>query len=385
MTLSAFIRANLEEILQEWENFAGTLAPLKDADKRELRDHAAAVLKVIETDLETPQGEKESIAKSHGEGPQEGSGDTAAEVHATHRVASGFNSEQVMAEFRALRSSVLRLWAQRTEITSPADIQDMIRFNEAIDQAQTESMTRYAKMLHASQNLFLAILGHDVRTPLGAISMGAQVLLQDQSLPAKALKVGLRIHNSAQRMDAIIKDLLDFSSSHLGDGIPVYPQWVDLAVVCRHLVEEARTFHPDREVVFAVEGDVSGMFDSARVAQAFANLISNAIQHGQPDIPVTVTLSGTQGDIRFEVVNQADVIDPSTLQHLFDPAQRFAIRAASARDAGALHHLGLGLYVVKEIVTAHHGKVDVRSSQDEGVTFTLLLPRHQPQRRAEDK
>lgn len=165
MKLSKFIRSNLEVILQDWENFAATMEPLRDADKTELRDHAALVLKVIATDLETAQDEQESIAKSRGLAPQ-GTEDTAAENHAAHRVSAGLNGDQVMAEFRALRSSVLRLWAKHTGIATPEDIQDMIRFNEAIDQAQTESMARYTRMLREAQHLFLAILGHDVRTPL---------------------------------------------------------------------------------------------------------------------------------------------------------------------------------------------------------------------------
>lgn len=144
MKLSTFILSNLECILQEWEDFASTLESMEGANKKELRDHAAAVLKVIAIDLDTPQDEHESIAKSKGLGPQM-SNDTAAEIHAVDRLASGFTGEQVMAEYRALRSSVLRLWAAQVAITTPDDIQDMIRFNEAIDQAQTESMARYAK------------------------------------------------------------------------------------------------------------------------------------------------------------------------------------------------------------------------------------------------
>ncbi|MFC5513089.1 histidine kinase dimerization/phospho-acceptor domain-containing protein [Massilia jejuensis] len=232
MTLSAFIHTHMEAILQEWEDFAATLSPLEGAGEVELRDHAASLLKVIALDLATHQAEQQSIDKSQGHGPQANQ-DTAAEIHAAHRVSSGFTGEQVMAEFRALRSSVLRLRARDRALTSAAEIEDMVRFNEALDQAQSESMARYTQMLREAQNLFLAILGHDVRTPLGAISMGAQVLLHDPALPAKALKVGVRILNSARRMDEIIRDLLDFSTTHLGDGLPIDPHNVDLGTV-RH-------------------------------------------------------------------------------------------------------------------------------------------------------
>jgi signal transduction histidine kinase len=383
MKLSTFILSNLEDILQEWEDFASTLEPLVNANKKELRDHAAAVLQVVAADLDTPQAEHESIAKSQGLGPQ-ATDDTAAEIHAAHRVASGFTGEQVMAEFRALRSSVLRLWARQVDITTAEDIRDMIRFNEAIDQAQTESMARYAKMLREAQNLFLAILGHDVRTPLGAISMGAQVLLQDQTLPAKALKVGLRIFNSSKRMDAIVRDLLDFSTSHLGEGIPVDPHIVDLSEICHGVVEEAKTFHPDRTIEMECEGDLTGAWDGARMAQVFSNLISNAIEHGTPDSVIRISMHGLPTEVVYEVRNAGESIPPAKLRTLFDPVKRFAIRPASERVAARTQNLGLGLYVVKQIVAAHEGEVSVTSDEGDDVVFSARLPRVRPQRRKDD-
>lgn len=383
MKLSTFILDNLETILQEWEAFASTIDPLKDADKLELRDHAAALLKVVALDLDTPQAEHESIAKSRGLAPHQKE-DTAAENHAGHRISAGLNSDQVMAEFRALRSSVLRLWAQRIEVPTSNELQDMIRFNEAIDQAQTESMTRYTKMLREAQNLFLAILGHDVRTPLGAISMGAQVLLLDQSLPSKALKVGLRIFNSSKRMDEIVRDLLDFSTTHLGEGIPIDPHTVDLLEICQSVVEEARTFHPDRKILLTTDGHLIGAWDGSRIAQAFSNLISNAVQHGNPDGIISISVLGTPSEITFSIQNEADIIPSAKLRTLFDPVKRFAIRPASERTASRTQNLGLGLYVVKEIVSAHNGTISVNSSESEGVTFKINLPRLMPHRRSDD-
>lgn len=380
MRLSFFILHNIDEILQEWEDFAVTLAPLEDADRIELRDHAKAVLKVIATDLDTPQVESESIAKSKGLAPVAAI-DTAAEVHAAARMASGLNSDQVMAEFRALRSSVLRLWTVSVAITTPEQIQDMVRFNEAIDQAQSESMARYTKLLRDAQSLFLAILGHDVRSPLGAVSMGAQVLLHDQTLPSKVLKVGLRIFNSSKRVDEIVRDLLDFSTSHLGDGIPIDPYTVDLAEICHNVVEEARTYHPDRNIELVSTGDLIGTWDGPRLAQAFANLISNAVQHGKPDGAIHVAIDGSQPNVSFEVTNDADVIPPAKLRSLFDPVKSFAIRPPSERTMSRVQNLGLGLYVVKEIVRAHEGHIAVSSTQEIGVRFKISLPRLTPHRR----
>lgn len=383
MKLSEFILSNLEEILLEWEAFAATMEPLRLSDPAELRDHAAALLKVVAVDLDTPQAEEQSIAKSQGRAPQAAE-DTIAETHAAHRIGAGLTSDQVMAEFRALRSSVLRLWSRRAEVTTADGIQDMIRFNEAIDQAQTESMARYTKMMREAQHLFLAILGHDVRNPLGAISMGAQVLLHDQTLPAKALKIGLRIFNSSKRMDEIVRDLLDFSTTHLGDGIPIDPHTVDLMEICQSVVEEARTFHPDRKIHLTTDGHLIGAWDGARIAQAFSNLISNAVQHGHPEGIISVSLFGLDDEIQYIINNEAEVIPQAKLRALFDPVKRFAIRPASERVASRTQNLGLGLYVVKEIVNAHNGKVVVSSTEQEGVTFTLSLPRLVPHRRSDD-
>lgn len=383
MRLSIFILDNLEVILNEWEKFAESLAPLEDAGRVELRDHASEILKVIAKDLETPQAADQSIAKSKGMAPFTGV-DTAAEIHAAARMTSGLNSDQVMAEFRALRSSVLRLWAASMAITTVDEIQDMVRFNEAIDQAQSESMARYSKLLRDAQSLFLAILGHDVRSPLGAVSMGAQVLLQDQALPAKVLKVGLRIFNSARRVDEIVRDLLDFSTSHLGDGIPIDPYTVDIREICLNVVEEARTFHPDRKIEFTAVGELVGTWDGPRLAQAFANLISNAVQHGKPEGSIHVSIIGSPQGVVFEVKNDADVIPQAKLKSLFDPVKNFAIRPPSERTMSRVQNLGLGLYVVKEIVKAHSGQITVTSTEEAGVTFSLSLPRLTPHRRDGD-
>ena len=385
MKLSKFILQNLEEILQEWEDFASTIATFNNSMTTvELRDHAEAMLKVIAADLETFQNEQESIDKSQGLAP-DASTETAAEVHAVARLGSGFSGDQVMAEYRALRSSVLRLWSRRTELTTADEIQDMVRFNEAIDQSITESLGRYSEILRESQNLFLAILGHDVRTPLGAITMGAQVLLLDAALPSKAVKVGARILNSAKRVDEIVRDLLDFSTTHLGEGIPVDPHDTHLGDICENLVEEIRTFHADQTIEVVTSGNLRGVWDGPRISQAVSNLLSNAVQHGDPNTAIKVALHGEKEKVIWKIQNHSKVIPVATLRTLFDPVKRFAIRSTEQRVLGNMKNLGLGLYVAREIVKAHDGKIEVVSTKSEGVTFTITLPRQVPHRRKGDK
>ena len=371
--LSRFIRENIEVILQEWEDFAVTLHPLVDSTKHKLRDHAQQMLVAICADLDTYQCEQDSIEKSKGNAPAE-SDDTAAEIHATDRVESGFTIEELMAEYRAMRASVLRLWQQRVKGADELAVRDMLRFNEAIDQSLAESVARFSAMTRDAQNVFLAILGHDVRNPLGAIGMGAQVLLLDDTLPPKYLKVATRIAASTKRVNEIVGDLIDFSTSHLGGGMPIKPAPMDFGPECAHIVEEIRAFHPERQVKLELSGDMRVTWDRARINQALSNLISNAIQHGACDQPVWVTAKG--GDVMtLSIQNLGAPVQPSHLRNLFDPAKRIAVRSASARAGSDSDNLGLGLYITRDIVSAHGGKIAVTSTEAEGTTFTITLPR----------
>lgn len=371
--LSRFIRENIEVILQEWEDFAMTLHPLVDSTKHKLRDHAQQMLMVICTDLDTDQCEQDSIEKSKGNAPDE-CDDTAAESHAADRLESGFTIEELMAEYRAMRASVLRLWQQRVKGADELAVQDMLRFNEAIDQSLTESVARFSEMTRNAQNVFLAILGHDVRNPLGSIGMGAQVLLLDGTLPPKYLKVAARMAASTKRVNEIVGDLIDFSTGHLGGGMPIKPVPLDFGPECTQIVEEIRAFHPERQVKLELSGDMHVNWDRARINQALSNLVANAIQHGAKDQPVWVSVQG--GDMMtLSIQNMGAPMEASHLRTLFDPAQRIAVRSASARAASDSDNLGLGLYIARDIVSAHGGVIAVTSTLTEGTTFTLTLPR----------
>lgn len=378
MNLSSFILGNIEPILQQWEDFARALTRQSAyvMDTTELRDHAEEMLRTVAADLNTPQDAQQSIDKSHGLASQADEY-TAAERHAADRLSAGFTIDQLMAEYRSLRASVLRLWERQVKISDSAEIRDMVRFNEAIDQALTESAARYSVMLQQSQNLFLAILGHDVRTPLGAISMGAQFLLRDKKLPATSHKMASRILNSNKRIDEIVADLLDFASTHLGEGIPVSPSSMNLADVCEDLVEEVRTFHPKHRIALEVNCHSQVVWDSARISQAFSNLIANAIQHGSKTDPITITVNGEEEMIVWTIHNHGDVIAPDKLRTIFDPTKRFALRTTNEGNHNQ-RNLGLGLYITREIIRAHGGKIDITSSEADGTTFTIHLPRQAP-------
>lgn len=379
MNLSSFIMQDMEKILHEWDDFARELTSHAShaIDTAELRDHAEEMLRTIAIDLDTPEALRQSINNSRAVASQTGEY-TAAERHAADRLSAGFTIEQLIAEYRSLRASVLRLWQHQTPILDSARIEDIIRFNEAIDQSLTESITRYSAMLQHSQNLFLAILGHDVRTPLGAISMGAQYLLLDEKLPASSHKMATRILNSSKRIDVIVSDLLDFATTHLGRGIPVSSAAMNLGEVCEDLVEEVRTFHPHHRIVLNKNIDLEVTWDSTRISQAFSNLIANAVQHGSKTDPVTITVSVEDELIVWTIHNNGDVISPEKLRTIFDPAKRVAAQASNGESSPYHQHLGLGLYIAREIIDAHGGKIDIASDEVNGTTFTIHLPRHAP-------
>src|SRR3954451_4463176 len=212
MRLSDFIVANLEPILAEWETFARTHIPAGEAmDVAALRDHAADILKTVAADLQCRQTERERSEKSKGEaGPPAGPADTAAETHGALRAEAGFTLGQMVSEFRALRASVIRLWRAAAGVPGVSEFEDVTRFNEAIDQTLAESLTRYARDLEQSKEMFLAILGHDLRTPLGAIMMSAAGLLMSRGLGHPQQAAASRILTSGTRIKGMVNDLLDF-------------------------------------------------------------------------------------------------------------------------------------------------------------------------------
>ena len=377
MRLSKFITANIEVILQEWEDFAVTLHSLSSASKTQLRDHAKAMLLVICVDLDSAQSVEQGIEKSKGNAP-ETANDTAAESHAIDRLQAGFTIEELMAEYRALRASVLRLWQARVKKADEFDLQDMLRFNEAIDQSLTESISRFSSLMRDSQNVFLSILGHDVRNPLGAISMGTQMIMQDPALPQRHLKVAAQVLRSTERVADIVSDLLDYSTSHLGGGIPVILAEYDLSAEARSVVQEMHLFHPNRLFNADIEDKLTVHWDRARVSQALSNLMANAIQHGASVSPIWISIAAQQDDVVIVIQNEGEVITQEILRAMFDPGKSFVIKSSSERSLSQTTHLGLGLYIAHEIVSAHGGAILVTSTEREGTTFKIQMPKNPP-------
>lgn len=375
--LGSFIQDNMEPILQAWEDFARTIEPpALTMDDTDLRDHARQMLQAISADLATPQTEYERCVKSRGLGKR-GEDETAAETHAEARLLSGYTVVQLVSEYRALRSSVLTLWA--ADIGGdphPAHMDDVTRFNEAVDQALAESVARYEFMVKQTQNMFLAILGHDLRNPLGTVVTGSTFLMQADDLAPKYVLVATRMFNSARRMSKLINDLLDFTRTHLGPGMPIRLRQGSLVAVCEEVVNELRTFHAEQLIELDVPPHLDAIFDEGRIAQVLSNLIGNAIQYGHPDAPVVVRMSAGEADVVISVTNHGEPVAPDKLAAIFDPMVRIA---ASVKNEGEDYiertSLGIGLYISREIVHAHGGSIKLASTAADGTTFTVTIPR----------
>jgi hypothetical protein len=373
MRLADFILSDMEGILKDWQTFAATQLPAAASmSSLALRDHAQQILEAVAKDIVQPQTRVEQAQKSKGLAPQAvGAAATAAQAHAVMRAHSGFDIKQMTAEYRALRTSVLCRWVDKCE-PATTDLQDMIRFNEAIDQAIAESVASFSTQVEQSRNFFLGMLGHDMRSPLSAILLSAGYLAK-LNAGERVSEAAKRITNSGSRMQALLDDLIDFNRTKLGLGIKIAPAKVDLGQVFADGLYQLRVAYPSREIKFTVEGDARGVWDANRLHQLLDNLVVNAIKYGFSDSPVRVTLTGNDEKVVLTVRNRGPVIEPQLRTRIFDPLRRGS-SPLSDQDGEGDGSLGLGLFISREIAIAHGGDIDVESDESETV-FTVRLPR----------
>ncbi len=371
--LPQFIREQADAILVEWDAFALTLPMAATMDMVALRDHAREMLAVIARDLETVQTPQEQVDKAEGKADAADSGppSTAAQEHGAARAVSGFTMEQMLSELRALRASVIRLWTGQHPQFTPTDVEDITRFNEAIDQAIAESVMQFNDEIVQTKDRFIAILSHDLRNPLGAIIMSSSFIIERNQLEETDRGLVTRIASSARRMNEMVGDVLDFTRTKFGgDGIPIVRDEMDLQKVLQDVASEVGTRYPKSIIHVEASGELNGQWDSARVTQALTNLVSNAVQHGAAATPITVVAHGSANEAVISVHNLGPMIPAEHVGQIFKVGVQ-----AGTHSANGGGHLGLGLFIVERIVAAHGGTIDVRSSGEEGTSFTVHLPR----------
>jgi PAS domain S-box-containing protein len=262
-----------------------------------------------------------------------------------------------------------------TLLSSSAPIRDrmgqissaVVAFVDVTELRRAETAARQAAEFGEK---LIGIVSHDLRNPLNAIHLSATLLLHSETLSARDQRAAARVAKSADRMKRMISELLDFTRGRLGGGIPIHRVSGDLRAVVRQGVEELEAAWPDRALSLRVEpGRYEGTWDSDRLVQVVSNLGGNALQYSPPDAPVTFQLRDGGESVVLEVHNGGNPIPPGALPHLFDPFRR-----VSSEGGG----LGLGLYIVEQVVKGHGGRIEVTSTEEEGTAFRVILPRMEP-------
>ena len=261
------------------------------------------------------------------------------------------------------RGNILRWFGNNTDI----DESIKARHERESLLEQLQNTVRFSEM-------FVGILGHDLRNPLSAITTSAQHLLR-RSADEKIVTPAGRILASAERMARMIDQILDFTRIRLGAGLSLHPKEMDLLKVLLSSRDELQTVHPNATIEVESSGDLRGTWDKDRLEQVISNLIGNAMQHGQPGEKIMVRLDGSAPELVSWSVRNAGVVDPAIVAVLFEPFRGSSQKGVSSRG------LGLGLYITQQIVNAHGGQIGVETDGAAGTIFTVRLPRHPPAER----
>ncbi|MDB5938670.1 MAG: hybrid sensor histidine kinase/response regulator [Polaromonas sp.] len=375
MRLSAFIAQNKESIMQDWEDFARTIhSPTLQMDCKALRDHAGLLLDTICADLDTPQSPAEQSQKSWGEAPQ-ANAQSFAQAHAADRMTAGYTINQLVSEYRALRASVLRRWADSATEVLLTDPRDMTRFNEAVDQALAESVHHYSQLVESlmhEQKLaedelrqsnhhkdeFLAMLAHELRNPLAPISSAAYLLSLPGANESLVHRASSTIIRQVEHMTELVDDLLDVSRVMRG-LVELHRQTLDLKQVVASAVEQAQPLIEARSQALVLRLGAAPAFvqgDKTRLVQVLSNLLNNAAKYTPPSGKIVLSLEMQENQVQLAVSDNGSGMAPTLVPHVFE----LFIQAERTPDR-AQGGLGLGLALVNNIVTLHGGTVQASS------------------------
>lgn len=257
-----------------------------------------------------------------------------------------------------------------TERSQLAAQREALLVREQSARETAERLAREEARLREYEQQLLGIVSHDLRNPLGAILVGTQ-LLEREGLGERQAAGVARIRRSAERAVRLVHDLLDFTQARLGaTGIQVTRTRSDFHALVRGMAEELEAIHPERQIRLSSKGSGEGEWDSDRLAQAIGNLLSNALKYSPPETAVDVEAVGEDGAVTLRIHNGGEPIPREQLSRVFEPLHR-----ATAGSDQRERSVGLGLFIVQHIVQAHGGTVEVRSTSEEGTTFTVRLPR----------
>ncbi|RKH58765.1 sensor histidine kinase [Corallococcus aberystwythensis] len=234
-----------------------------------------------------------------------------------------------------------------------------------------EEVRRHAEF----QEHLMGIISHDIRSPLGAIMNWSRVLAAGGPAEETA-RTSRRIATAAVRIERLTRLLLDFTRARLVGGVVIEPRGTDTQELLAKVAHEFRVAFPQRDIVVEHTGNTQGQWDPDRLAQVVSNLVENALKYSPADAPVRLATRGLRNKVVVTVHNQGRPIPEATLPHLFEPFRQGPQQTRTLKMS-----YGLGLYIVREIVHAHGGTIEVTSTEDDGTTFTVTLPRRAPPRK----
>jgi signal transduction histidine kinase len=368
MQLGEFILTNIEPIAREWEEFARTCTPAAIGMTRSaLLDDVTQILEAVVDDMEQPQTPAEQDANGNGQRFSDSLG-RAALSHVGLRLESRFDLAQIVSEYRAMRASVLRLWSSSRPEPLSDETMAVIRFNEAIDESIAQIVPIYLQREAEYRDRFFGMLGHDFRGPLQAIGLSAALLMNNGEGSAEGLRPLHRILRSCDRLNRMVKDIIDFTRGRFGEAMNVTRVPGDLGTILGGITDEVQCANPNVAIDFAAGGELAGDWDSERLSQLIWNLLVNAIQHGKAK-QIRVRARNENDQVLIEVHNEGPAIAHDVMRNIFNPLGR---ERNVVRDQAGL---GLGLFICQEIAKAHGGTITATSTSDAGTTFAVRLNR----------
>lgn len=369
-----FVRARMEEILSRFCGDASARVPEAPLTQQQVENVHRLLLALAQANLWGPATRG---AATSSDDPQWDSGQTVtirtcADSHARSRLKQQVPLGDVIAELMSLQRIVVGMWLE-DETADEVSKSDFMSFVARMDDAIRQCIVAYNERVARLRELFLGALGHDLRTPLATILTGSEYLLKSEQLEGEALKLAVRLRNSAQRMQGMLDDLVDFTRTRLGNQLPLKVARVNLADLVAQVVSEISISSPGRSVEVDAMQEMWGDWDEARLHRLLSNLLSNALQYGDPASPVELRArpSGDGSAAELSVRNQGEPIPAELLANIFDPLVRGTISSDERRmrDKG----MGLGLYICRQVAKAHGGVIAV-SSGDSGTEFVVRLP-----------
>jgi len=351
MSLPHFIHESLEDILSEWERDCGAATRPEPVARRQ---HFGKVLRAVADEMKRLPASASSPAAALESAPGVPHSDAG----------------QLVGDYASLRASVIRQWRRKHPSPSASDLDDLVRFNEAMDRSLAELTATFSPSESQPQALFLGVLNHELRTSVASILMSAQVLTHRSTPGSPEAKAAQRILRSCEQLRQTLDALSDFTTVRLGEHLQIDRVRDDMGVLCRQALDAFARIDPERRIRLTSDGDLGGDWDQARIREAIGALIGNAARFASRGSPVTIAVDGHAADeITVTVHGDGTPIDVETLQTIFDPIAR--VESENATYAG----LGLGLFMVRKVVDAHGGRVSVEAAPGLGTTFTVVLPR----------